>query len=87
MKINFADIKFRPSLFEVAAPIKDFNKQLANSIWQQKDIAAGKFALRLFDNPEIEVSKEEVGFIKEALGGFVQWVGVAVLEALGEEEG
>ena len=85
MKINFAKIKFRPSLFEKEVEIKDFHKQLANSIWQNKEIAAGKFALRLFDTPDIEINEQEKGYIKEALGNFLQWVRTPVLEALGEK--
>lgn len=86
MKINFSELKFRPSLFEEAIEIKDFHKQLANAIWQNKDIKAGKFALALFDNPDIEVDDEQKGYIKEALGNFLQWARIPVLEALGEKE-
>lgn len=72
MKINFSNLKFRPSLLQPETEIKDFHKQLANAIWQNKDIAAGKFALKLFDNPEIEVDEQEKGYIKEALEQFLQ---------------
>lgn len=85
MKINFAKLKFRPSLFEPETEIKDFHKQLANALWQNKDIAVGKFALKLFDNPDIEVSDAEKGYIREALGNFLQWARIPVLEALGEK--
>lgn len=85
MKINFSKLKFRPSLFEPETEIKDFHKQLANALWQNKDIAVGKFALKLFDNPEIEVNDAEKGYIKEALGNFLQWARIPVLEALGEK--
>ena len=84
-KINFSEIKFRPNLFAEPAPIDDINKQLANALWQNKDIAAGRLALKLFDNPEIEVNDQEKGYIKEALGNFYQWVKQPVLEALGEK--
>lgn len=84
MKINFSEIMFRSSLFSEPAPIQDIHKQIANVIWQNKDIAAGRFALRLFDNPELEVSDEEKGYIKAALADFFQWVRVPILEALGE---
>ena len=87
MKINFAEIKFRPSLFEPEAPSNDIHKQVANAIWQQKDIAAGKFALKLFDNPEIEINDAEKGYIKEAVANFFQWAKAPILEALGEKEG
>ena len=86
MKINFSEIKFRPSLFDEPVTIKDFHKQLANAIWQNKDIAAGKFALSLFDNPDIEINEQEKGYIKEALGNFLQWAKSPILEALGEKE-
>lgn len=85
MKINFAEIKFRPSLFEEAVEIKDFNKQLANAIWQNKDIAAGRFALKLFDNSDIEINDAEKGYIKAALDNFLQWAKAPILEALGEK--
>lgn len=84
-KINFAEIKFRPSLFEPETTINDFHEQLANILWQHKDIAAGKLALRLFDNPEIELNETEVNYIKSALDNFFQWVQTAVLEALSEK--
>ena len=86
MKINFSKLKFRPSLFEPETEIKDFHKQLANALWQNKDIAVGKFALKLFDNPEIEINDAEKGYIKEALEQFLQWVRVPVLEALSDEK-
>lgn len=82
MKIDFSSIKFRPSLFEEEKTISDFHRQLANAIWQQKDVAAGRLALRLFDNPEIEIDETEKGFITEALESFVQWVKSPVLEKL-----
>ena len=85
MKINFNKIKFRPSLLEGEKEIKDFNKQLANVLWQSRDIAVGHFALRLFENPEIEINEQEKGYIKDALESFYQWAKVAVLEALGEK--
>lgn len=85
MKINFATLKFRPSLLAPETEIKDFHKQLANALWQNKDIAVGKFALKLFDNPEIEIDDKEKGYIKDALGQFLQWVKTPVLEALGEK--
>lgn len=91
MKINFAELKFKPSLFEPEVTIKDFHKQLANAIWQNKEIAAGDFALRIFNLPEnnltIEFGEQEKGFIKDALGGFLQWAQKPVLEAIGEKEG
>lgn len=85
MKINFAKIKFRPLLTTEAMEIGDFHKQLANALWQSRDIAVGRFALKLFDNPEIEVNEQEKGYIISALDTFYQWAKVAVLEALGEK--
>ena len=91
MKINFAELKFRPSLFDEPVTIKDFHKQLANAIWQNKEIAAGDFALRIFNLPDnnltIEFGEQEKGYIKDALGGFLQWAQKPVLEAIGEKEG
>lgn len=86
MKINFAAIKFRPSLLDEPVTIKDFHKQLANAIWQSKDIAAGKFALKLFDNPDIEANEQEVGFIREAVEGFTQWAKSPILEILNNKK-
>lgn len=84
-KINFAEIKFRPNLFAEPAPIEDIHKQIANALWQNKDIAAGKLALRLFDKPEIELNDAEVNYIKSALDNFFQWVKAPILETLGEK--
>jgi len=84
MKLELSKILFRPSLFEEAKPLNDFNKQLANAVWQQKDVAAGKLALKLFDSPDLDINEEEKGYIKEALEGFVQWVKSPVLEAIGD---
>jgi len=86
MKINFAELKFRPSLFEEAIEIKDFHKQLANAIWQSQEVAEGSFALDLFKSPEIEINDEQKEFIKKALNNFLQWAKRPVLEALGEKE-
>lgn len=86
MKINFATLKFRPSLLQPETEIKDFHKQLANILWQNKDIAVGKFALRLFDNPEIEINEQEKGYIKDAIGNMFQWAKTPVLAALGDKE-
>ena len=84
-KINFSEIRFRASLFAESVPIEDFHKQLAEVIYQNNDVASGRLALKLFDNPEIEVNEQELGLIKEALKNFRQWVKVAVFEALGEK--
>lgn len=84
-KINFSEIKFRPNLFAEPAPIEDFHKQLAEVIYQNSDVASGRLALKLFDNPEIEVNEQELDLIKKALMNFRQWVKVAVFEALGEK--
>lgn len=86
MKINFAELKFRPSLFDAPAPIADINKQLANALWQSDEIEAGRLALRLFDNPEIEISEAEAEHIKGALQGFKQWVKEPILTALEVKE-
>lgn len=84
-KINFSEIKFRPNLFAEPAPIEDIHKQIANALWQNKDIAAGKLALKLFDHPDIELSDADVNYIKGALDNFFQWVKTPILEALGEK--
>ena len=84
MKINFSSIKFRPSLSSEPVVIEDINKQIADVIWQRKEVAAGKFALRLYDNPEVEVDETEKGYIREAVGEFRQWVAAPILEAMGD---
>ena len=43
-------------------------------------MAAGKFALKLYDNPEVEVDETEMGYIREAVGEFRQWVSGPILE-------
>lgn len=80
--IDLSAIEFRPSLFDKATTIKDFHKQLANAIWQNKEIAAGKFALALFDNPVVELTEDNKKYITEALENFLQWVKAPVLEAM-----
>ena len=80
MKINFAAIKFRPSLSSEPVVTEDIHKQIADVIWQRKEVAAGKFALRLFDSPEVEVDETEKGYIREAVGEFRQWVAAPILE-------
>lgn len=84
MKINFAAIKFRPSLSSEPVAIEDIHKQIADVIWQRKEVAAGKFALKLYDNPEVEVDETEKGYIREAVGEFRQWVAAPILEAMGD---
>lgn len=84
MKINFAAIKFLPSLSSEPVVIEDINKQIADVIWQRKEVAAGKFALKLYDNPEVEVDETEMGYIREAVGEFRQWVSGPILEAMGD---
>lgn len=82
MKINFNKIYFRPSLFKPAAPFPGIHQQIANAIWQSRDVAAGKLAFKLFDEPEIEISDSDISYIKAALNVLPQWVRTPVLEAI-----
>lgn len=99
MKINFAEIKFRPSLFEPEiidkelAPTDKHPKrrpiawQIADELWRSTDIVKAKVGERIYENfgKETEISDIEKGYVKEALASFPQWVRVRVLEALGEK--
>ena len=84
-KINLTAIKLRPSL---AAPEVEQNlaKEIGDAIYRNsKSIAELRFGQRLYDaEGEIEVSDEEIGFIKAVLQGFFYWAQEAVLKAMGE---
>lgn len=85
MKINLTALTFKPT---IAGPevTKDLHKDIAEAIYQQAStLAAHKFALRLYDaDGDIEVSAEDIKYIKAALPGYKYYVQEAVLKIIGE---
>lgn len=84
--INLSSLTFKPT---IAGPeiTQDLHKEIAEAIYQNaRNLAQHSFALRLYESTgELEVSKEEIGFIKEILGGFIYFAQEAILKAIGDD--
>lgn len=83
--INLSNVTFRPTL---AGPeiTQDVYKDVAEAIYQNATtLAQHVFAQRLFGaGGEIEVSNDELGFIKASLKGFKYFFQESILKAIGE---
>lgn len=84
MKVNF-NVKVRPSLFGEAVE-HDFTKEIADAIWRSaRSIKEAHFAMSLFScEGEAELSDEEIGIIKAAIGNFAWFAKSEILKVLGQ---
>lgn len=84
--INLSKVTFKPSL---AGPeiTQDVHKEVAEAIYQNATtLAQHVFAQKLFEaDGDLEVSKEELGFVKDSLKGFKYFVQEGILKAIGEQ--
>ena len=83
--INLSNVTFRPSL---AGPeiTENVYKDVAEAVYQNATtLAQHVFAQKLFGaDGELEVSKEELDFIKSSLKGFKYFFQESILKAIGE---
>lgn len=84
--INLSNVAFKPTL---AGPTisQDVHKEVAEAIYQNATtLAQHVFAQKLFEaDGDLEISKEELGFIKDSLKGFKYFVQEGILKAIGEQ--
>lgn len=84
-KINLTAVTFKPSL-EGPEVTENLQKNVAEAVYQNaQNLAQHSFAQRLYEaDGEIEVTDEEIGFIKGVLSGYKYFVQEGILKALGE---
>lgn len=82
--VDFSQLEIQQSLF--APPVKkDLQKEVADAIWQRaSSVAESSFAHRLFDATPgpIELSEEEIAWVRKSLMGRYQWFVQAVNKAI-----
>lgn len=81
--IDLTKITLRPT---IAGPeiTQDLSKEIAEAIYQNANtLAVSEFARKLYHaEGEIEVTDEEIGFIKNILPGFRYFAQEAILKAI-----
>lgn len=86
MKLNLTKLKIKPTLKGEAVE-QDLTAVVAEAIYSNcASLAEMKFAIRLSDTKgDIDITKEEVAFIRKALPAFRYWVQMPILEQLNDE--